>query len=186
MHTKTKVGCIALIVGTLSISSASATAPTAELVPTMLNPAVTQTTIGSTICKTQWVQSQRDVNNKTKAAVFAAAGIAKADQKRFVIDHVLPLELGGTNHVSNLVAQPAVESKKKDAVENTLRRNVCANKTTLQNAQLAIVPIGEPRSARSSRLVHYPPPSLRAVRRRNQHNYQHQPLPQFRRPQSRL
>jgi Excalibur calcium-binding domain len=118
--------------------SGAGVAGAVEVAPSMLNPAVTQRTIATTVCVPKWVKSQRDVSPKTKDAVFAAAGIAKADQPRYVVDHVIPLELGGSNDRSNLTAQPVAESKAKDAVENTLRRSVCSSKLTLVAAQTAI------------------------------------------------
>ena len=58
-------------------------------------------------------------------------------------DHLVPLELGGANAVSNLWPEPNTSGDRgprnpKDAVENRLREAVCAHQVTLAAAQQAI------------------------------------------------
>ncbi|MGO4535146.1 hypothetical protein [Leifsonia sp. 2MCAF36] len=58
-------------------------------------------------------------------------------------DHLVSLELGGTNSVSNLWPEPNAAAAKgvnnpKDPVENALNQAVCTHKVTLAAAQQAI------------------------------------------------
>jgi len=58
-------------------------------------------------------------------------------------DHLVPLELGGTNSVSNLWPEPNTATARgvnnpKDRVENSLRDAVCGGRVSLSAAQQAI------------------------------------------------
>ena len=58
----------------------------------------------------------------------------------FEIDHLIPLELGGSpNDIRNLWPQPIASAKEKDQVENGLHEMVCGGRTSLEQAQRAIV-----------------------------------------------
>jgi Excalibur calcium-binding domain len=124
-----------VIAGLLSIGVG---APAAQLVASMLNPVVTQRTIRTTICSTRWVKQQRDVSRQTKNKVFVAARIPKAEQRKYAIDHVVPIQLGGSDRLTNLVAQPLAESKQKDAIEDVLKAEVCTQRILLLTAQRTI------------------------------------------------
>jgi hypothetical protein len=54
------------------------------------------------------------------------------------LDHLVPLELGGSNDITNLWPEAGRVPNPKDAVENALRAAVCAHKVTLGAAQDAI------------------------------------------------
>ncbi len=55
-------------------------------------------------------------------------------------DHFVPLELGGaTNDPRNLWPEPGASPNPKDAVEDQLRREVCAERISLAEAQREIV-----------------------------------------------
>lgn len=57
----------------------------------------------------------------------------------YAIDHLIPLELGGSpTDPRNLWPEPIVSSKRKDRVENILHRRVCSGKESLTDAQRAI------------------------------------------------
>lgn len=73
-----------------------------------------------------------------KRELFEAAGIPKDDRKNYVIDHKIPLELGGTNDGSNLQVQSRGEAKRKDRVENYLAEKVRHGEMSLPEAQEAI------------------------------------------------
>ena len=51
------------------------------------------------------------------------------------IDHLVSLELGGSNSISNLWPQDGPIPNPKDAVENRLHAAVCAGRMTLSEAQ---------------------------------------------------
>lgn len=122
---------VAVVALTLIASPAGAV----PLVPSMLNPAVTQATIRTTICVAGWSKSQRRVTAATKRAVFVAAGIPRADRHLYVVDHIVALEVGGSNARSNLAVQTITNSRTKDVVENYLHRAVCTGRTPLVDAQ---------------------------------------------------
>ena len=70
--------------------------------------------------------------------VFAHYGIGPGQRHRFRIDHLVPLELDGSNGARNLWPQPVRASHAKDRLEARLHDLVCAGQITLANAQRAI------------------------------------------------
>ena len=57
------------------------------------------------------------------------------------IDHIISLELGGSNDIANLFperASPAPGYKVKDRLENELHRHVCLGQKSLRSAQREI------------------------------------------------
>jgi len=54
------------------------------------------------------------------------------------LDHLVPLELGGSNDVTNLWPEVGSIPNAKDEVENTLHSWVCSGKMTLIQAQTEI------------------------------------------------
>ena len=79
--------------------------------------------------------TKRNVNQGTKNELFIKAGILKEQRKNYVIDHKIPLELGGTNEKSNLQVQTKEAGHRKDLLENQLTRDVKTGKITLHQAQ---------------------------------------------------
>ena len=59
-------------------------------------------------------------------------------RRRYEIDHLVPLELGGASTPQNLWPEPWTEARRKDLVENRLHRLVCAGRVPLPLAQRAI------------------------------------------------
>jgi hypothetical protein len=113
-----------------------------------VNPAVTQASIGSTICRSGWTSTVRPPESITapeKRASMAAYGI-RGPTSRYEYDHLVPLELGGAvNDPRNLWPeldfvheQGFDELNPKDAVEFELKRKVCGGDITLAQAQRAI------------------------------------------------
>ncbi len=81
---------------------------------------------------------KRNVPSSVKSQVYKESGIPKAERKNYVIDHKVPLELGGSNSRSNLQAQPRGEAKNKDHWENYLTGQVKSGKMTVGQAQAEI------------------------------------------------
>ena len=81
---------------------------------------------------------KRDVPAHVKKEIYKQNGITKAEQKNYVIDHKVPLELGGTNAKSNLQPQLKSDAKIKDSWENHLTKEVKSGKMTLEQAQAEI------------------------------------------------
>jgi hypothetical protein len=70
--------------------------------------------------------------------VYARYGIGPGARHRFRIDHLVPLELDGSNSLRNLWPQPVRAAHAKDRLEATLHSLVCAGQITLATAQHAI------------------------------------------------
>jgi hypothetical protein len=94
------------------------------------------------ICRPGYASSVRHVTESTKDAVYAAYGMRRhfngADGE---VDHLLSLELGGSNIRANLfpeAATPRPGSHEKDRLENRLHAEVCAGRITLRHAQRLI------------------------------------------------
>jgi hypothetical protein len=77
-----------------------------------------------------------------KDKVYAEYGITSHSSGQYQIDHFIPLELGGSNDISNLWPEPANPKPgfhEKDKVENYLHDQVCSGTRNLSGAQDAIV-----------------------------------------------
>ena len=88
-----------------AIGAGALARPDPHCTPGALNPAVTQATIGRTICHSGWTATVRppeSVTEREKAASLAAYGDQGA-MSDYEYDHFIPLELGGaTNDARNL------------------------------------------------------------------------------------
>jgi hypothetical protein len=84
----------------------------------------------------------RNVPQSEKYAVEVAYGIAPRHYGRTIeIDHVVPLELGGSNDIANLFPEPgsgAASYHAKDRLETQLHVLVCAGSMPLHAAQMGI------------------------------------------------
>lgn len=93
------------------------------------------------ICTPGYASSVRDVPQSVKSQVYAAYGIAKRSPGQYEVDHLVSLQLGGSNDISNLwpeAAKPVPGFHEKDRVENYLHDEVCAGKISLKEAQAEI------------------------------------------------
>lgn len=116
------------------------TAPSGQL--GALNPAVTQSTIHSTICVPGWTATIRppvNVTEQLKEQQLAASSAADKDPSHYEEDHIIPLELGGApSDPANLRPVPLSQARTDDQLENSLHRAVCAGAMTLTAAQFEI------------------------------------------------
>jgi hypothetical protein len=106
--------------------------------PGVLNPDVTQATIGSTICVQGWTRSIRPPTEYTNALklrqmrAYGETGPASAFQE----DHLISLELGGhPTDPRNLWPEPYPRAAHVDTIENDLNAQVCGGSLTLAQAQ---------------------------------------------------
>ena len=106
--------------------------------PGMLNPEVTQATIGSTICVRGWTRTIRpptDYTNALKAKQLRAYGLT-GPLSSYQEDHLISLELGGhPTDPRNLWPEPYPRASRVDAIENELNGQVCEGSLTLAAAQ---------------------------------------------------
>ena len=110
----------------------------AALTPGVLNAAVTQATIGSTICVRGWTATVRPPTSYTSAlklrqmAAYGETGVPTGYQE----DHLISLELGGDPvDPRNLWPEPYPRASEVDRIENTLNAQVCAGELSLAEAQ---------------------------------------------------
>ena len=91
------------------------------------------------VCRLGEARRERAVSYRTRDRVYLAYGIPRGQRKGlYRIDHLIPLELGGSNRPSNLWPQTYADSKRKDRVEGELHEAVCTGAMTLAAAQRAI------------------------------------------------
>jgi hypothetical protein len=80
----------------------------------------------------------RNVPVEVKKQVYARDHVPYEPGK-YVVDHIVSLELGGTNDISNLQVQTVEDGRRKDQVENLLHDRLCSGQTTLEEAQREII-----------------------------------------------
>lgn len=106
--------------------------------PGVLNPAVTQATIGSTICKHGWTKTIRppsDYTTALKRKQMAEYGLT-GNLSDYQEDHLISLELGGDpTDPRNLWPEPYPRASEVDRIENELNDKVCSGELTLAEAQ---------------------------------------------------
>jgi hypothetical protein len=107
-----------------------------------INPAVTQETIGSTICVPGWTRTVRPSARYTarrKIKLIRELEIPEELLVDFELDHRVPLALGSApSDDRNLELQPWDEAGEKDRIEACLSRAVCAGTITLDEARRRI------------------------------------------------
>lgn len=85
------------------------------------------------ICSIRWGKDVRHVSSSLKLRVYKAYGIQ--NHFGYVVDHLIPRELGGGDVFANLWPQTKQEADVKDITENLLHREVCAGTISLTVAQ---------------------------------------------------
>lgn len=114
--------------------------PDPACTPGSIDPAVTQKDIRSTICKSGWTAAVRPPESQTEYAKYHVAYPAYHIKHSAIseLDHLVPLELGGSNDITNLWPEVGKQPNPKDKVEDALNRAVCEGKASLAAAQNAI------------------------------------------------
>lgn len=93
------------------------------------------------ICVSGYAGKTRNVTQSTKDQVYANYGIKTHTSGQYEVDHLVSLQLGGSNDISNLWPQPASPKPgfhEKDRVENYLHDQICKGNITVQQAQIEI------------------------------------------------
>ena len=93
------------------------------------------------VCTSGYAKSVRNVPQSEKNQVYAEYGITRHTAGEYEVDHLVSLELGGSNDISNLwpeAASPKPGFHEKDKVENYLNSQVCSGAISLQEAQIEI------------------------------------------------
>jgi hypothetical protein len=118
--------------------------PDSGCTPGVVSAAVTQANLDATICKSGYSSSVRAPESETKSfkkKIMAAYG-EPGSLSDYELDHLVSLELGGSNDAGNLWPElndhPSGAINSKDLVENALHSAVCDRTVTLAAAQNAI------------------------------------------------
>lgn len=80
----------------------------------------------------------RNVPESLKRSTYAEYGVRTHHRGQFEVDHLVPLELGGSNAATNLWPEPAAPTPgfhEKDHLENALHALVCSGRMSLKRAQ---------------------------------------------------
>ena len=120
--------------------------PDPHCTPGAVNPAVTQATIGATICRSGWTRTVRPAESITEPEKLRSlAAYGERGASAYEYDHDVPLELGGAvNDPRNLWPEPNYPAptgfylNPKDRLETVLKRRVCNASMSLAEAQRLI------------------------------------------------
>jgi hypothetical protein len=108
------------------------------LTPGVLNPAVTQSTIRSTVCRhgfTSEIRPPVSYTNGLKQRGVRAYHL-RGPPSAYQEDHLISLELGGNpTDPRNLWPEPYPRASAVDRIENELNAEVCSGRLTLRQAQ---------------------------------------------------
>lgn len=115
--------------------------PDPRCTPGSIDPIVTQSNIRSTICKGGWTDPHlRPPESQTETFKYNVAypAYGTPESEKTELDHLVPLELGGSNDATNLWPEYPPTPNPKDKVENALNAAVCEGHVSLTAAQDAI------------------------------------------------
>jgi hypothetical protein len=130
------------------------------------------------ICVPGYSKRVRNVPIAVKRQVYANYGIRTHEPGEYEVDHLISLELGGSNSIRNLWPQSfrthPWNAYVKDALEDELHRRVCAGTIELEKAQQVIA---HDWVSGYRIYVHTYPPSAKS-RSRNRHRQRYTPRPQ--------
>lgn len=123
-------------VGTQQGASAAPCAARGVLPSRRCTPGATADRKRAVVCAPGYATAHRPLFNdpaflKLKAEARAEYG---RSGRAFVVDHLVPLELGGASVLANLWPEPVAEARRKDAVENRLHDLVCSGQMRLAHA----------------------------------------------------
>jgi len=106
-----------------------------------LSPGDTLDVTAADICVTGYSSKVRDVPQSVKNQVYAEYGITSHEPGSYEVDHIISLELGGSNSIRNLFPEPYFgdwNAHIKDKLENKLHSLVCSGQLDLTTAQQEI------------------------------------------------
>ena len=119
--------------------------PDHKLTPGVVCPTVTVADLSSpAFIREARVHGTKDgekITDVVKAMVYTEYGIISHVTGQYEIDHLVSIELGGSNDIRNLWPQPYAgpwNAHQKDRLENELHRRVLAGKMALTEAQAKI------------------------------------------------
>ncbi|MFC4453469.1 hypothetical protein [Deinococcus sonorensis] len=132
-----------LILALLGLASAQGYNMQAAILPDpKLSPEDVLTTDTTLICQPGYNQTVRNVPQPLKEQIYREYGITHRESGEYEIDHIVSLELGGSNSALNLYpesfeTQP-LNAHVKDTLENKLHALICSSQLDIRVAQQAI------------------------------------------------
>src|SRR3984893_14815303 len=116
--------------------------PTPIVPDPKLTPGDTFDVTAQDVCTPGYAKKVRNVPEEMKREVYREYGITSHDPGDYEIDHLISLELGGSNSIKNLWLESHRTSpwnaQVKDRLEGKLHELVCDGKLDLKKAQQAI------------------------------------------------
>jgi hypothetical protein len=116
--------------------------PTPILPDPTLTPGDTFDVTAQDICVPRYSKKVRNVPAETKREVYREYGITEHHAGDYEVDHLISLELGGSNSIKNLWPESYRTSpwnaRVKDRLEEKLHSLVCSGQLDLKTAQQAI------------------------------------------------
>lgn len=116
-----------------------------ELPDSKLTPGDTLDVTAKQVCRPGYAGRTRAVSYYTKSLVYKRYGLTSSRdtycKQGCEVDHLISLELGGSNDITNLWPQPYVADNNahmKDKLEDKLHQLVCSGKLSLPAAQQII------------------------------------------------
>lgn len=107
-----------------------------------LTPGATLPVTKADLCVPGYSQKVRHVPESLKKKVYVEYGIKSPRPREYEVDHLISLELGGSNSIKNLWPESYLtrpwNARVKDGLENRLHSLVCKGKISLPDAQKAI------------------------------------------------
>jgi Metal binding domain of Ada len=94
------------------------------------------------ICTPGYSKKVRDVPQSVKEKAYLEYGITSRQPREFEVDHLISLELGGSNSIKNLWPESYLtepwNARVKDTLENKLHKMICDGTIDIKVAQQAI------------------------------------------------
>src|SRR5471032_3406388 len=141
MSTKNVVlGLLGAAAMTMTLAAASDNGQ-AGLPSSFLTPGDAKKVTKEQICAPGYAASIKATKESAKEEAFSRYGLRDGVSKTDVLDHLIPVELGGTDNVENLWPEPVKgewNASQKDALEQKLLGMVCDGTLTVKQAQTAI------------------------------------------------
>lgn len=103
-----------------------------------LTPGTTDSRRRAVVCVPGYATAIRSVSASRKDSVYRRYHLSKAERGGYVIDHLIPLAIGGSNRISNLFPQDTASAREKDRLEKWARYAVCLHGWSLRTLQRAI------------------------------------------------
>lgn len=121
------------------VVSCAGLAPSPILPDSSLTPGDVLNVSLDDICRSGYTQRVRHVSEAVKRQVYAEYGIKSHRPGEYEVDHLISLELGGSNSIKNLWPQSyrtqPWNAHVKDKLENRLHQLVCDHQVALSVAQ---------------------------------------------------